>query len=210
MLISKKLSSALNRKDQAPNRALAKEIIHTGGGQQLKELVDFFLSQPHKDLQKDAILTIAWVAEESPELVIPHADVLIGNLDASINRVIWGSMIAISAITHLIPEKIYQALPQILDAMEASTVVTRDYGFRILTTLYTQADLQENMLYILREQLRMAPDNQVGQYAERLLTVLNPDHKELVLETFTERLQELSNSHHIRRLNKNILKLSRF
>jgi hypothetical protein len=209
MHVSKKLSSALGHRDQGPNRALAREMIGRDDELQLKELVDCFQTQPSKEWQNDCVLTIAWVAEESPELVTPYADMLIVNLNSSINRVIWGSMISISAIVHLVPDKIYQALPKILDAIEASTVITRDYGFRVLASLYFLPKYQEDTLFIILEQLRMAPSNQIGQYTDRLLAVFNPKHKEQVLNTLTERLQELSNPHHIRRLNKNMLKLSR-
>ena len=153
---------------------------------------------------------MAWVAETSPQMIVPYTDLLIENFNSSINRVVWGSMIALAEIRDQMPEKLFEALPKILDAMDAGTVVTRDYGFRILISLYSVPSYQEDLLYVILEQIRMAPDNQLGQYAEKFMVVLNPKHKDLLCDVLAERLSELSNSHHINRLNKNLLKLSRF
>ena len=204
------LSFSQNRRDQGPNRALALKISDSGDLGMLKELIDFFKTKPHKELQKDCVLTMAWVAETSPQMIVPYADVLIENFDSPINRVVWGSMIALAEIRDQISEKLFEALPKILDAMDAGTVVTRDYGFRILVSLYTLPGYQDDLLYVILEQIRMAPDNQLGQYTEKLMAVLNPIHKDLLYDVMVERLPELSNPHHIKRLNKNVLKLSRF
>lgn len=210
MSIADQLAHSQNRRDQGPNRELAAKIINSEDAGLLKELVEFFGTKPHKDLQKDCVLTMAWVAEKSPELVVPYTDILVNNLQSSINRVIWGSMIALAEIAAHVPDKLYNALPEILDAMETGTVVTRDFGFRILIALYVLPSYQEDVFYIILEQLRTAPDNQLGQYAEKLMAVMNVRHKYALYDVLSERLTELSNSHHIKRLNKNLLKLSRF
>ena len=204
------LSFSKNRRDQGPNRILATKISDSRDVGILKELIDFFKTKPNKELQKDCVLTMAWVAETSPQMIVPYTDLLIENFNSSINRVVWGSMIALAEIRDQISEKLFEALPKILDAMDAGTVVTRDYGFRILISLYSVPSYQEDILYVILEQIRMAPDNQLGQYAEKFMVVLNPEHKALLYNVLAERLSELSNSHHIKRLNKYLLKLSRF
>jgi len=207
MTIQAQLAHAQDRRDQGPNRILAERIVNEGGTEQLQGLVDFFLSKPHKDLQKDCVLTMAWVGEKSPELLIPHIDLLIENLNSETPRVVWGSMIAMAFCAHLVTDKMYDALPKILDAMDAGSAVTRDHGYRMLMTLYQTEMYQENLFFIALEQIQKAPSNQVGQYAERLIRVLNPIHKNELISVLEEKNAELSNEYHIRRLTKNIKKL---
>jgi len=207
MTIQAQLAHAQDRRDQRPNRILAERIVNEGGAEQLQGLVDFFLSKPHKDLQKDCVLTMAWIGEQSPELLIPHIDLLIENFNSEIPRVVWGSMIAMAFCAHLVTDKIYSSLPKILDAMDAGSAVTRDHGYRMLMTLYQREKYQENLFFIALEQIQKAPSNQVGQYAERLIEVLNPIHRKELISVLEEKNAELSNEYHIRRLTKNIKKL---
>lgn len=207
MPIQDRLAYAQNRKDQEPNKLLAKEIVHALGAEGLQELIDFFETKPHKELQKDCSLTIAWVAEQQPELVAPHASYLLSKLHDPINRVIWGSMIALAYIVHHVKKELFEALPNILDAMDEGTVVTRDYGFRIMVTLYQESTLQEDMLVLILEQISKSPSNQLGQYTERLMEVMNKKHTDALITVLEERRNDVSNEHHLRRLNKNLKKL---
>ena len=145
MPIQDQLAHSLDRRDQGPNKALAERIVNEGSAEQLQELEDFFLTQP----QKDCILTMAWVGEQSPELLIPHIDLLIENFNSKIPRVVWGSMIALAFSAHLVPDKIYDALPKILDAMDAGTPVTRDHGYRMLMILY-QTESTRKIFFLSR------------------------------------------------------------
>ncbi|MCP4457108.1 MAG: hypothetical protein GY816_03625 [Cytophagales bacterium] len=205
--IQKFLSSSLDHKDQGPNIVLAERIVNSGGSELLQKLIDFFKTEPHKDLQKDCVLTMAWVAERSPEMIIPHVDLLLENFNSEIPRVIWGSMIALAFSAHLMPDKIYEALPKIIDAMDAGTPVTRDHGYRILITLYQIEKYQEDVFYIILEQIQLAPSNQLGQYAEKLIKVLDTKHKDELVVVLEERGTELTNEHHRKRLSKNLKRL---
>ena len=116
-------------------------------------------------------------------------------------------MIGLAHISHLQQEKLFDALPQIIDAMDVGTVVTRDHGYRIMITLYKDIRFQEDMFLLIQEQLMKAPSNQLGQYSERLMDVLNKTHLNPLIETLEERRSDITNEHHIKRLNKNLKKL---
>ncbi|GAB4240212.1 MAG: hypothetical protein Tsb0034_16570 [Ekhidna sp.] len=207
MLIQDHLAYTLGRKDQEPNKLLAREIAEADDKERLNELIQFFESQPHKEYQKDCALTLAWIAEIKPKLIAPHVGYLVGKLDDPINRVIWGSMIALSGIAEYVQDELFEALPKILDAMDAGTVVTRDHGFRILITLYQNKTYQQDVFLLILEQLMKAPSNQLGQYTEKLLVVMEPIHKEDIIQTLESRLEDISDPHHIKRLHKNLKKL---
>ena len=207
MPIQDKLAFALNRNDQEPNKLVAKWIVDSGDKKHLNELVSFIESKPKDRAQADAVLAMTYVGETLPELLEDQVDFLIKQLSSSINRVIFGSMIGLAHIAHLHEEKLFDALPEIIDAMDGGTVVTRDHGYRIMVTLYGNAKFQEDMFLLIQEQLMKAPSNQLGQYTERLLDVLNNSHLNSLIETLEERRSDISNEYHIRRLNKNLKKL---
>ena len=54
-----------------------------------------------------------------------------------------------------------------------------------------------------------APPNQLGQYTENLIAVLDRSHKEQLLTVLEDRKLELVNPHHQKRLSKNLEKLYR-
>ncbi len=199
------LSSAQGNRDQGPNHELADRIV--AGEFAVEELVEFFRTKPHRDLQKDAVLTLAYVAEQAPELITPYTDLLVDNLGSKINRVVWGSLIALAHITPKIPDEVFQHLPKVIDAMHASTVVARDYGFRILAIIYTSDQHREDVFPLVLEEVHLAPANQLGQYAERIMEVLEAEHRDTLRKVLEERREELSNPHHLKRLEKNLKRL---
>ncbi|WP_370088999.1 hypothetical protein [Ekhidna sp.] len=207
MPIHNQLAYALDRNDQEPNKRVAQQIVDAGREEEVRELVSFIETGPKQRAQSDVILALAYVGEQAPKLLANQADFLISQLSSPINRVVFGSMIGLSHIAHLKKETLYDSLPQIIDAMDAGTVVTRDYGFRIMVTLYEDTNLQEDMFLLIQEQLMKAPSNQLGQYAERLIEVLNKNHLKPLIDTLEERRNDVSNEHHIKRLNKNLKKL---
>jgi len=207
MSIQDKLAYAQGRRDQEPNKSLAREIAETDDHGKLDELISVFESRPHVGIQKDCVLTMAWIAEINPEMIAPHSDYFIGKLNDPVNRVIWGSMITLSSIAHYVPDKLFDSLPEILDAMDTGTVVTRDHGYRILITLYQNTTYKQDVFVLILEQLSRAPSNQLGQYAEKLLVVLDTSHKEEVIRVLEERRGDVTNPYHVKRLNKNLKKL---
>jgi hypothetical protein len=207
MPIQDNLAYALDRNDQEPNKLVAKQIVDGGGEKEVEELVAFIETNPKQRAQSDAILSLAYIGELSPRLLAGQVDFLIRQLTSPINRVIFGSMIGLAHTAHLQQKKLFDALPVIIDAMEVGTVVTRDHGYRIMVTLYQNDRFQDDMFLLIQEQLMIAPSNQLGQYAERLIDVLNKTHLNSLIETLEERRMDITNEHHIKRLNKNLKKL---
>ncbi|MEQ9403227.1 MAG: hypothetical protein RIM99_06580 [Cyclobacteriaceae bacterium] len=207
MDVSKRLSFSLDHRDQGPNKKLAKDIVDSQDKELLEELIQLLESRPAAGLQKDCAVTLAYVAEQSPRMLTPYTTQMINNMDASVNRVIWGSMMVLAHIAPLVSQELYSELPKIMDAMDKGTVVTRDYGFRILVELYQVDEIKEDMLYIILEQLAKSPGNQLGQYAERFMPVVTVDHKPTFIKTLEERRGDLTNEHHLKRLTKNLKKL---
>ena len=209
MSIKDRLSYSVGRRDQEPNKLLAEEIVAQDDTEKIRELIAVFDAKPHVEIQKDCSLTLAWVAESKPALMAPYVDYFLEKLNDPINRVIWGSMMSLTAIAPFAQQKLFNELPTILDAMDAGTVVTRDHGYRILITLYQNSTYQEDVFLLVLEQLSKAPSNQLGQYAERLIAVLASKHKAQVTATLEGRFEDVDHPHHLKRLEKNLKKLGK-
>lgn len=207
MPISDKLAYGMGHRDQGPNKILAQEIADSEDRSALEELKTLVLSQAHKRFRMDATLTVAYLGELKPSMLTDSADFLLGILDDPIDRVGWGSMIALSHITSSVPDKMYAELPTILDAMDAGGIVGRDHGYRILIDLYTVKKYRSDIFYIVLEQIQKSPSNQLGQYTERLIAVIKKENKKELISALEERRAELTNEHHIKRLTKNLKKL---
>ncbi|MEM9341220.1 MAG: hypothetical protein AAGA66_20995 [Bacteroidota bacterium] len=207
MPIHHRLASCQGRRDQALNRQLALEIASSQDEGMLQELLLLFDTATEKRLLMEAILTIAYISEINPQLVASKVDFLIHQLNHQVSRVRWGSMMALSHLVTLHPEQIFQHVPEILTCMEKGSVVGRDYGFRILVTLYTYDHYAEDLFLIILEQLSGAPSNQLGQYTERLTFVLRGRHQPELIRVLEHLRGDLENEHHLRRLDKNLKKL---
>lgn len=207
MPVADKLSYSLGRKDQVANKVLAGKILESEDGSLLNELVELFHSDMHRRLQMDAMLTIAYVGEGNPEMLVPHVDFLLSKLFDKIDRVAWGSMIALSKVSLLVLEKMYEKLSTILNVMDTKSIVGRDHGYRILINLYCQPKYAADLLFIILEQIRKAPPNQLGQYTERLVEVVQAPHLEELSKVLQERRGELINEHHLSRLDKSLAKV---
>lgn len=207
MSIQNQLSHSLGVKTQEGNKALAVKIADLEDYDQLNELCQFIEMKPLERLQMDAMLTLAHIAEQNPKMMTGRIDFLLNKLNDPINRVVFGSMIALAHVAHLVLDKLYQELSLVLDAMESGTVVTRDHGFRILVILYREEKYCEDTFCIILEQLTLAPANQLGQYTERMTSVIRQNHKNRFIAILEDRRGELTVGHHIKRLEKNLKKL---
>lgn len=207
MSIQNHLAYSLNRKDQKPNKELASHIATEDDESTVEALVAFINSNPIKRARMDAILTLAYIAEENPNLMVSCLGFFVDKLGDPVNRVAWGSMIALSHLATLRKQEIFDSLPNIIDAMDRGSVVARDHGFKIMVTLYADDRFREDVFLLILEQLAKAPSNQLGQYAERLMSVLERKHVNRLIEVLEERKEDVVNESHIKRLHKNLKKL---
>jgi len=207
MPISDKLAYAMGHRDQGPNKILAQKIADSEDVGALKELKALVLSDADKRLRMDAALAIAYVGESKPEMLVDFVDFVLEMLNDPIDRVGWGSMIALSYISPLQPSKMYENLPDILDAMDNGGIVGRDHGYRVLIDLYSVEKYREDLFFIILEQIQKSPPNQLGQYTERLMSIINEKDKPELILALEDRRNELTNEHHIKRLTKNLKKL---
>ncbi|MEM9324622.1 MAG: hypothetical protein AAGA85_03160 [Bacteroidota bacterium] len=208
MAIEEAFSSSFGRRDQGPNRALAKDIVTRQDFEAITELFEVLARKSSVRVHNDAVLTIAAISSEAPQMLTAHVSELMQLLKANINRQVFGAMIALANLSSLVPEQMSEHLGLIMASMDKGTVVTRDHGFTILTQIY-KVDKSGDLLPLILEQLMKAPPNQIGQYTEKFISVMDYTHRDELSAVLQERLNELDAPNHQARIRKSLLKISK-
>lgn len=208
MSILSKLASTLGRRDEIPNQELARQIAALGDREAIRELVES-LNHKNKDVRHDCIKVLYEAGKIQPNLLVNYTDSFLSLLKSRDNRMQWGAMTALSAVVREKPALIFKHLPQILDAADQGSVITKDQALSILVSLCRQQDIAGQVFPLLIEQLAKAATNQLPMYAENALPVVRENDKALFIETLRARLGEVEKESKKQRIEKVIRKLSK-
>jgi len=201
MSVLDKLSSSLKTRVQVPNQELAKQIVKKNDKKAIVELVEN-LDNKNKTLQGDCIKTLHEIGELKPALIAGYAKDFIKQLDSKNNRMQWGAMCALDAITEDNLKLIYSSLLKLLDVAEKGSVITNDHFVRILTKLCKEKSYYKNVFPILLEQIKKSPVNQLPMYVEVAAEVVNDSSKSVFLKTVESRMKDVEQESKRKRLLK--------
>lgn len=206
MSILNQLATSLNRRDEVPNQELAKEIAAKNDSKAVKELVDN-LSNKSKDIQHDCIKVLYEIGESKPALIAGYAKDFVALLTHKNNRLQWGAMHALDAITSENPKEIYSSLTKIIAAADNGSVITKDHAVNILIKLCSFKQYADNTFSLLIEQLLNSLTNQLPMYAERAMPIINEKNKTLFIKTLAARLDDIEKDTKRKRVEKVIKKV---
>jgi len=166
MNVLDRLASALARRDEEPNIALARQLAGSEDRAGIALLAEALATGP-RPIAGDAVKALYELGALRPDLVRPHADVFLAALDSRQNRLVWGAMTALDSLAADYPALIAAHLPEILAAAERGSVIARDKAVSMLATLASRPGpagpkAWRNLLAILED----APVNQLAMYAE--------------------------------------------
>lgn len=207
MTILSKLAASIHRKDEEPNVELAQVIVDEGDMEGIQELIDN-LGHKDKNIQSDCIKVLYEIGKLEPALIAEHYPLFLALLENKNNRMVWGAMTAIDAVTSVNPQAVYDALPTILEAADKGSVITKDHGVSILIKLYSLEPYSEQVFPRLNEQLKGCPTNQLPMYAENAAPVIKDRDRADFVETLLSRLIEIEKDSRRKRVEKVIKKLS--
>lgn len=173
------LASALGRRDEVPNVELAEKLANTGDGAAIAELAAA-IGSAKSAIANDAIKVLYEIGERRPELIAPHADAFFDALASRNNRMIWGALSAIAALTTARPGTVAARLDEVLAAADRSSVIAKDAVVTILAALSASPSHKAVAWPALLAALHTSAVNQTPMYAEKALAAapLN-DPKEL-------------------------------
>jgi hypothetical protein len=207
MPVIDQLATSLGRKDEVPNLELARQIAVNGDTNAIQELSEL-LQHKSKDIQSDSMKVLYEIAVLKPELMTGYLDRFIGLLTSKNNRLQWGAMTAISAITVVAPQQVYAVLPQILAAADKGSVITKDHAVQVLIRLSAVSRYREHAMMLLLEQLQQSLPNQLPMYAEQVLPLVRRADKQAFAGVLQDRLDDIEKESKRRRVEKVIGKIA--
>ncbi len=128
------LAHSMGRRDEVPNQELAVKIALGNKKGAVKELVAN-LQNKSKDIQHDCLKEWYEIGLLKPAMISGYLPVFISLLQSKNNRMQWGAMAAIDNIAAQNEDAVYAVLPQIIDAADKGSVITRDRAVSVLIRL---------------------------------------------------------------------------
>src|SRR5665647_1170698 len=172
MTVLDRLATSLNRNDEIPNQELAMQIVQENDKKAIKELISN-LNNLNKNIQSDCIKVLYEIGERKPSLIAEYANEFIALLNKNNNRLIWGAMTALDALTIENPTNVYPGLTKIIEAANKGSVITKDHAINILIKLCSVKQYSEEAFALLIEQLKSSPTNQLPMYSENATKIIN-------------------------------------
>ncbi len=166
-----KLAYSLGRNDEEPNIELAKTKNKKG----INEIING-LNNPKEQIANDCIKVLYEIAEISPELISEYAGNFIQLLKSKNNRLVWGSMTALSKIVSFNPDEVFENLDIIVKAYKKGSVITVDNSISVFAEL-VKADkkYEKNVFPIIIEHLEKCRPKEVAQHSERAFVCINDE-----------------------------------
>lgn len=211
MSILNQLASALNRRDEELNEQLAIRLCTESSsrdvGEDIQELVDN-LQNKNKQIRSDCIKVLYEIGAINPELITNYVDEFVTLLSHKDNRLVWGGMTALGSIVSLRVKEIGEHIDTIIEATENGSVITQDWGIRVLATLSANdSDYAKRIYPFLMDFLKNCRPKDVPRHGESiLLTVKSETQKEQFLNILESHQPELKASQ-LKRVEKLIRQL---
>ncbi len=181
-----------NRRDEAPNQELARELAQSNDVEGIREIVEN-LHNKNPNIQSDCIKVLYEVGYIEPALIDGYVDEFLGLLRSKNNRLVWGTMITLSTIAGLKSAEIGARLGEIQRVMEGGSVITIDNGVKILTAVALGSpDTAQAALPYLFNHLATCRAKDIPQHAEKILEAVSADNKKAFIDILQNRMEELS------------------
>jgi hypothetical protein len=150
---------------------------------------------PDKKIQSGCIKLLYEIGYREPKLIAERADLFVRLLKHRNNRLVWGGMIALSAIAPARPEALFEKRTELFDAIRGGSTITRDRGMMALGSVAAadpkyRKELFPKLLAILRG----SEGNDVAKFGEHLEPAVDPGNAAAYIETLEDKLDELAAS----------------
>ena len=204
-----RLACKQRRNDEVPNIELAEYLIRQNDSDGIEEIVAGFTGAD-KAVANDCIKVLYEIGARAPGLISKYANEFISCLNSKNNRLAWGSMTALAAITEYALEPIFEKLHLVISAYENGSVITVDNSISVFAKL-CKADNKyaEKVLPIILNHLQKCRPKEVPQHAERSSECFNSENAGAFVEILEKRTPQLTSSQQAR-VNRLIKKLKNY
>jgi hypothetical protein len=188
------LASALGRRDEFPNKELARRLAGARDRAGIREIVTG-LTSAAAGVAPDCIKVLYEVGEIDPELIGGFAPTFRALLTHRNNRLVWGGMTALNVIAGVRADEVYRMRHEITAAIERGSVITADNGVQALARVAAARPSYSRALapYLL-EHLAVCRPKDVASRAEKIFSALAAAQREELARVLTRRRADLTAS----------------
>ena len=194
MSVLDKISYFQNRRDEVPNKELAKTLAETENKAGIAELVEN-LKHKNKSVQSDCLSVLYHVGYLKPHLVAGYAEDFLALLKSKNNRLVWGGMIALSTIADLKPKEICANLDTVKQVIDKGTLITVVWGVKTIAKVASSTrSCKSDIVPILLSQLKNCIPRDVAMHFENSLPAIDNENKAMFLRIVEDRKKQMTAS----------------
>jgi hypothetical protein len=198
MSVLHKIAFYQGRRDEVPNQELAHTLAQTRDAADIHEIAENLWNK-EPNIQSDCLKVLYELGYLAPDLIAEYVEEFIKLLKHCNNRMVWGSMIALSTIASLQADKIFPHLELVKKTMEAGSIITNDAGIKTLTAIAARKDeYRLQVIPYLLERLANARPVDAPRYAENILIAINSDDKAKFINILKKWMTSASSSRLVR------------
>lgn len=198
MTALEKIAFFQNRRDETPNKELARTLVEKHDLQGIQEIADNLWNE-NDHIQKDCLVVLYWVGYQKPELIAQYAQDFLRMLKSRDNRLVWSGMIALSTVAHLCADLLYEQMDEIRQVMRKGSVITVDNAVKVLATVAASNDERRQVLFPeLLQHLETCRAQSLAQHAEHILVAVDGTNQEAFVRVLEKRLDDLRGGQVIR------------
>jgi hypothetical protein len=206
MSVLNKISYFQNRRDEVPNKELAKTLAETENRAGIAELVTN-LKHKNKSVHSDCLAVLYHIGYVKPHLIADYVEHFLALLKSKNNRMVWGGMIALSTIAELKTKEMCANLDTIKQAIDKGTLITVVWGVKTIAKIASSnKSCKPAVVPILLSQLKKCIPRDVAMHFENSLPAIDDENKAMFLRIVEDRKKELTPSQ-LTRLKKAIKNL---
>jgi len=192
MSVINRLAHSLGRRDEVPNRELARDLAAKKNKAEVKEVVEN-LANKDKNIQADCIKVLYEVGVLAPDLIADYVEDFVKLLRSKNNRLAWGGMTALAEVAKANPDVVFKNLDAIKKAKETGSVITVDNAISTLAnTAAASEKYNETIFPYLLDHLSNCRPKEVPQHSEKTLPAVNASNKANFITVLEKRMEDLS------------------
>ena len=194
MSVLNRIAYFQDRRDEAPNQELARELAEQKDRAGVHEIAENLWNKD-KNIQADCIKVLYEIGYIDPALIADYAEDYLKLLKSRNNRLVWGGMIALSTIATLKADVIFEHLKEIHRAIEGGSVITVDAGVLTLAGVASAREEYRQAIFpFLLNHLRTCRPKDVPQHSEKSLPAVDASNKGDFIAVLEKRMGDLTDT----------------